>query len=55
VVLAIGDLNDFKRINDRHGHIAGERCLADVAGVIASHAREGDEVFRWAATSPPCW
>jgi diguanylate cyclase (GGDEF)-like protein len=47
LVLAIGDLDRFKQINDRHGHLAGDACLAAVAGVLSSHARAGDQVFRW--------
>jgi diguanylate cyclase (GGDEF)-like protein len=47
LVLAIGDLNGFKQINDRYGHVAGDACLAAVASVLASHARAGDHVFRW--------
>jgi len=47
VVLAIGDLNDFKGINDRYGHLAGDACLTDVAAVLSDAARTGDQVFRW--------
>jgi diguanylate cyclase (GGDEF)-like protein len=47
VVLAIGDLNDFKHINDRYGHLAGDACLTEVAAVLSEHARAGDQVFRW--------
>ena len=47
VVLAIGDLNEFKRINDRYGHLAGDACLTEVAGVLADDSRAGDQVFRW--------
>jgi diguanylate cyclase (GGDEF)-like protein len=48
VVLAIGDLDDFKRINDDHGHLAGDACLASVAGALSRGVRPDDRVFRWA-------
>jgi diguanylate cyclase (GGDEF)-like protein len=47
LVLAIGDLDSFKRINDRHGHLAGDACLTAVAAVLSSSARAGDQIFRW--------
>jgi len=47
LVLAIGDLDSFKQINDRHGHLAGDACLAAVADVLSSSARSDDQVFRW--------
>jgi diguanylate cyclase (GGDEF)-like protein len=47
VVLAIGDLNRFKQINDRHGHLAGDACLAAVARALSEASRDGDQVFRW--------
>lgn len=47
LVLGIGDLDAFKQINDRHGHLAGDACLKAVGGVLADRARAGDQVFRW--------
>jgi diguanylate cyclase (GGDEF)-like protein len=47
LTLGIGDLDGFKQINDRHGHLAGDACLATVAQTLAGHARDGDHVFRW--------
>ena len=45
--LGVGDIDDFKRINDRHGHLAGDACLTSVADALAEHARATDQVFRW--------
>ena len=45
VVLA--DLDRFKRVNDKAGHAAGDRCLRAVAGAIESATRAGEECFRW--------
>ena len=41
------DLDHFKRINDTHGHDAGDTVLRDVAAAIARHVRPGDLVCRW--------
>jgi diguanylate cyclase (GGDEF)-like protein/PAS domain S-box-containing protein len=40
------DLDQFKTVNDRWGHLAGDRALSDVAGRIADCVRPGDLVAR---------
>jgi diguanylate cyclase (GGDEF)-like protein len=40
------DLNDFKLINDRFGHAAGDRTLQRVAEIIVEQVRPDDIVFR---------
>jgi diguanylate cyclase (GGDEF)-like protein len=40
--LCLVDIDDFKRINDRHGHPVGDRVL----GQVASRLRQGGESFR---------
>lgn len=40
------DLNDFKPVNDRFGHAAGDRMLAHVANVLRATVRDGDVVGR---------
>jgi diguanylate cyclase (GGDEF)-like protein len=40
------DLNDMKRINDTHGHAAGDAALQKVANVLVENVRESDVVGR---------
>jgi diguanylate cyclase (GGDEF)-like protein len=41
------DLDGFKSVNDRHGHLCGSRALVEAAGVIRGCARETDVVARF--------
>jgi diguanylate cyclase (GGDEF)-like protein len=41
------DLNGFKQVNDRHGHLAGDDLLKQFAVELQSNARSGDLVGRW--------
>ena len=41
------DLNDFKSINDRFGHAAGDETLRLVAASLLATVRESDVVARW--------
>jgi len=41
------DLDDFKRINDEHGHQAGDRVLRSIAGSLRAAVRTSDVVARY--------
>ena len=41
------DLDDFKRINDLHGHLVGSHVLMEMAAVILSSIRDTDAVARY--------
>ncbi len=46
VAVVMLDLDDFKRVNDIHGHALGDHVLAEVAGVLRGGIRDVDAVFR---------
>ena len=45
--VAFLDLNDFKEINDKRGHLAGDRVLAETARRLKRCLRPGDIVARF--------
>jgi diguanylate cyclase (GGDEF)-like protein len=45
--LAVIDLDDFKDVNDRGGHAAGDRLLVELAGVWTASLRPGDLLARF--------
>jgi diguanylate cyclase (GGDEF)-like protein len=47
VSVVLIDVDELKRINDRHGHDAGDEALRLVAGVLKQSIRPGDLVVRW--------
>jgi len=47
LTVAMVDLEKFKRINDAHGHQAGDACIRHAADVIRRNVREGDWLARW--------
>ncbi|MFN9744970.1 MAG: GGDEF domain-containing protein [Betaproteobacteria bacterium] len=47
LTLMLADVDHFKRVNDEHGHEAGDRVLAQVARVMTAALREHDVLARW--------
>jgi diguanylate cyclase (GGDEF)-like protein len=47
VAVLMIDLDRFREVNDRHGHRAGDRVLACVAGVVRNSVRRIDPVCRY--------
>ena len=41
------DLDDFKQVNDEHGHLVGSHVLMEMAAVILSSIRDTDAVARY--------
>jgi diguanylate cyclase (GGDEF)-like protein/PAS domain S-box-containing protein len=47
VGLLIADIDHFKRVNDTHGHLAGDRVLAEIADRLATAVRRYDTLARF--------
>ncbi|RLJ69860.1 diguanylate cyclase (GGDEF)-like protein [Hydrogenivirga caldilitoris] len=47
IYVMVIDVDNFKEINDRFGHLFGDRVLREIAQVIASSVRTNDNLIRY--------
>ena len=45
--LLIMDIDHFKKVNDRHGHLVGDQVLREFAQIIKASSKEADTVARY--------
>lgn len=41
------DIDDFKNVNDMHGHLIGDAVICQIASIIKDYLSENGKVFRW--------
>jgi len=46
-VVVVCDMDNFKDVNDRYGHLVGDEILRNIGNLLQSSIRHEDEAFRW--------
>jgi len=47
IALLMFDIDHFKKVNDKYGHLAGDQVIKAVAGVLSARRRASDVACRW--------
>ncbi len=47
IFIIIMDLDNFKEINDKLGHLKGDHVLREIGRLLSTYTRDSDIVFRW--------
>jgi diguanylate cyclase len=47
LAIAVGDIDEFKRVNDNFGHLAGDKVLKKIASILKSSIRSVDFAARY--------
>jgi diguanylate cyclase (GGDEF)-like protein len=45
--LIMADVDDFKQVNDEHGHAAGDLVLTELSSLLSAALRKQDLIARW--------